>query len=48
VSGDLKTRSVVVVGAPGQALVGYACHEDDLLVVGAGGSAAGGVGGGGR
>ncbi|HEX8859447.1 MAG TPA: universal stress protein [Actinomycetes bacterium] len=35
--GDLRTRSVVIVGTPGRSLVGYARHEDDLLVVGAGG-----------
>jgi nucleotide-binding universal stress UspA family protein len=37
VPGDLTTRAVVMVGTPGQALVSYARHEDDLLVVGAGG-----------
>jgi nucleotide-binding universal stress UspA family protein len=32
---DLAIRSVVMTGEPGPALVGYACREEDLLVVGA-------------
>lgn len=33
---DLQLRSVVLVGAPGRELVGFARREEDLLVVGAG------------
>jgi hypothetical protein len=33
---DLEVQAVVILDPPGPVLVGYACRDDDLLVVGTG------------